>query len=488
MIEAKQLSLCGAWTIKAFMLLTCFGCGSAVAADHGGTYMIRADQPQQVIKGLGFEIQSDSIGSGHAGMPNEIVAVPHDLTPAEKVRFYQEMLHGFRYARLAMGLYLRGDDAEKKHIIERYPGQMDDLRSMQQISGIEGFDVEYWSPAPYWKQGMTYYGGSIRATDPAFLNAFSDAMIQDLKYLQGHGLRVVQWGLQNEPAIGLAKRKDQVHEPLNAQQSYASCHYTPEDYAAVLKVAAPKVRALLSNVQIHAPSWDGPAGPYAAEIRKDPELLKNIDGWTWHQIGHNSNDQIDLRDKYIRGADGKPVYQNEFEYQPWDTKKIASPFMNTGQALMNWMVFEKFADLVLAPRAEAGHQPGGGWLLPWILASGRYAAEQSPAKSTAGTLGVQPAELECNCWLLEISAVGFNATHCRRGQGRARPADPRLAQQGRQDWDCTFQPRRRGLYVSSCRCRGKCHHRTPLHYRRAQSPSRAEVRPKDRHYRTAAIV
>lgn len=340
MAEPKQFSLCGAWTIKAFMLLVCFGCGPALAADRGGTYRIRADQPQQVIKGLGVEIQSDSIGSGNAGMPDEIVAVPHDLTPAEKVRFYKEMLHGFRYSRLAMGLYLRGNDAERKHIVERYLGQMDDLRSMQEISGIEGFDVEYWSPAPYWKQGMTYYGGSIRATGPAFLNAFSDAMIQDLKYLRGHGLRIVQWGLQNEPAIGLSKRKDQVRDPLDAQQSYASCHYTPEDYAAVLKVAAPKVRALLPDVQIHAPSWDGPAGPYAAEIRKDPELLRNIDAWTWHQIGHNSNDQIDLREKYMRGANGKPVYQNEFEYQPWDTKKIASPFMNTGQALMNWMVFE----------------------------------------------------------------------------------------------------------------------------------------------------
>ncbi len=330
----------GAYSMKALTLLACLCGGTVFAANHGGAYKIRADQPQQVIKGLGFEIQSDSIGSGNDGMPDEVVAVPHDLTATEKTRFYQEMLHGFRYARLAMGLYLRGNDAEKKHIVERYPGQMDDLHSMQQVSGIEGFDVEYWSPAPFWKQGMTYYGGSIRATDPGFLNAFGDAMVDDLRYLEGHGLRIAQWGLQNEPAIGLAKRKDQIRDPLDAKQSYASCFYTPKDYAAVLKVAAPKVRALLPDVHIHAPSWDGPAGLFAAEIRKDPDLLKNIDGWTWHQIGHNSNDQIDLRDKYMQGADGKPVYQNEFEYQPWDAKKIASPFMNTGQALMNWMVFE----------------------------------------------------------------------------------------------------------------------------------------------------
>jgi hypothetical protein len=315
-------------------------CAAAQSQETGGTYTIRGDEPQQVIRGLGFEIQSDSIGSGNAGMPDAVIAVPHDLTPEEKVRFYREMLHGFRYARLAMGLYLRGNDVDGKHIIERYQDQMNDLHSMQQISGIEGFDVEYWSPAPYWKQGHTYYGGTIRSTDAEFVNAFSDAMVDDLKYLQRNGLRVVQWGLQNEPVVGLPRTNDKNRNAQDMQQSYASCYYTPQDYATVLKATAPKVRALLPTVEIHAPSWDGPAGQFAAEIRKDPALLNDIDSWTWHQIGHNSNDQIDLRAKYLQGAGGKPVYQNEFEYQPWDIKKIDSPFMNTGQALMNWMVFE----------------------------------------------------------------------------------------------------------------------------------------------------
>jgi hypothetical protein len=326
-------------TMAAVALSVVICTGSAFAAEKGGSYRIRGDQPQQVIKGLGFEIQNDSIGSGNTGMPDEVVAVPHDLTSSEKSRFYKEMLHGFRYSRLAMGLYLRGNDADQKHIVERYPGQMDDLRSMQDVSGLEGFDVEYWSPAPYWKQGMSYYGGSIRANDPAFIEAFSDAMVDDLKYLGAHGLHVVQWGLQNEPVVSHAKSTAK-KGTSDTQQSYGSCSYTPAAYAAVLKVTVPKVRVLLPNVQVHAPSWDGPAGLYAAEIRKDPNLLKNIDAWTWHQIGHNSNDQIDLQAKYMQGADGKPVYQNEFEYQPWDAKKIDSPFMNTGQALMNWMVFE----------------------------------------------------------------------------------------------------------------------------------------------------
>lgn len=325
--------------LRAIVVTACLAVGMPLMAQAGGDYTIRYDRPQQVIKGLGFEIQSDSIGSGNAGMPDDVVAVPHDLTPSERRRFYIQMLHGFRYARLAMGLYLRGTDTDQKHIIERYPRQMDDLRAMQDVSGIEGFDVEYWSPAPFWKQNKTYYGGTIASTDQTFLNDFSDAMVQDLRYMQAHGLRVAMWGLQNEPVVGLS-HKSTGKQNDGAKQSYASCYYTPDAYAVTLKIAAPKVRALLPDVQIHAPSWDGPAGKFAAAIRTDPQLLKNIDAWTWHQIGHDSNDQIDKRAQYLDGADGKPVYSNEFEYQPWDKPKFNSYFMNTGQSLMNWMVFE----------------------------------------------------------------------------------------------------------------------------------------------------
>jgi O-glycosyl hydrolase len=310
-------------------------------AQNKGDYTIRYDQPHQVIRGLGFEIQSDSIASGNAGMPEEVIAVPHDLTPQEKVRFAKEMLHGFRYARLAMGLYLRGLDAEQKHIVERYPGQMADLKQMQDLSGIQGFDVEYWSPAPYWKQNKTYYGGPIAGHDPEFVDQFSNAMVQDLRYLQAHGLRVAQWGLQNEPVVGHLKSTPSAVAGTDKGQSYSTCFYSPEDYHTVLAVTAPKIHALFPAVEIHAPSWDGPAGPYAAEIRKDPALLKQIDAWTWHQIGHNSNDQIALREKYLAGAAGKAVYQNEYEYQPWDKSiSLDGYFMNTGQALMNWMTFE----------------------------------------------------------------------------------------------------------------------------------------------------
>ena len=310
-------------------------------SQQSGDYKIRLDQPQQIIKGLGFEIQSDSIGSLNLGMPEEVVAVPHDLTLSERTRFYKEMLHGFRYTRLAMGLYLRGLDPDQKHIIERYPGQMNDLRQMQDVSGIEGFDVEYWSPPPAWKDSHSYYGGTLAAHDAAFFNDFSDALVQDVRYLREHGLRVAQWGLQNEPVFGMTPLNgEKVQAGTHPKMPYAIMFYSPADYATTLKYTVPKLRAYMPQLHIHANSWDGPSGPYAAEIRKDPELLKNINAWTWHQVGSNSNLQIDDQAKYMAGAGGKPVYSNEFEYQPNDLKTIPLPFMNTGQSLMNWMVFE----------------------------------------------------------------------------------------------------------------------------------------------------
>jgi O-glycosyl hydrolase len=337
-------SICRPFSLHgAFHVICAVGLLAATVmawAQDGSDYRIRADEPQQIIKGLGFEIQSDSIGSLNQGMPSEVVAVPHDLTPSERKRLYKHMLKGFRYTRLALGLYLRGLDADQKHIVERYPGQMNDLATMQRDAGIEGFDVEYWSPAPYWKSNKSFYGGTIAHDDPAFLESFSDAMVQDVRYLQAHGLHVSMWGLQNEPVFGMDPLTDEQGKQTVTKMPYGICYYSPKDYAATLHFVAPKLRTLIPDVQIQANSWDGPAGDYAAEIRKDPGLLSNLDAWTWHQVGENSNTQIDLRDKYMRGAGGKPVYSNEFEYQPRDLKKIDPPFMNTGQSLMNWMVFE----------------------------------------------------------------------------------------------------------------------------------------------------
>ena len=168
-----------------------------VRTDH--VYTVRTDIRRQTILGLGVEIQSDSIGSGNGGLPAKVTAVPHDLTATERTRFYSDLLKGFRYVRLAMGLYIRGLTSDDKNIVERYPNQMVDLRQMIQESGIEGASVEYWSPAPYWKISKSLIGGSLAQFDDGFLSDFGDAVVRDLDYLADNGIPIAMFSLQNEP-------------------------------------------------------------------------------------------------------------------------------------------------------------------------------------------------------------------------------------------------------------------------------------------------
>jgi O-glycosyl hydrolase len=308
--------------IHALTLLFC--AASAMAQTAAGRYTVRPDQPKQTIRGLGFEIQSDSIGSDNLGLPDKIVAVPHDLEPAERKRFYSEMLSGFRYCRLAMGLYLRGTDPDRKQVVERYPGQMRDLKEIQDAARIEGFAVEYWSPTPYWKSNGKYAGGTLKRFDPDFLSQFASALVEDVRYLQRNGLKVVQWGLQNEPPVD--------HE------KYSTCGYDGDQYYKAMKAVAPRIREAFPNVFIHADSWGGQSTAGSALIRRDPQLLKLVDGWTWHRIGADSNEQIQKAALFNDGAEGKQVFNNEFEYL--EGAASDQRFVNTAQSIMNWFVFE----------------------------------------------------------------------------------------------------------------------------------------------------
>jgi hypothetical protein len=303
------------------------GFSLAMVAAHAaeGRYRIRLDQPRQVIRGIGFEIQSDSIGSDNLGLPDKTVAVPHDLVPSERARLYREMLKGFRYCRLAMGLYLRGLDRTQSRVIERYPGQMRDLKELMDESGIEGFAPEYWSPAPHWKSNSSYRGGSLKQFDPEFLSKFADALVDDVRYLEAHGLRVSMWGLQNEPVVNHGK--------------YSTCGYTGDQYYRTMKVVAPKIKAAFPSLPIDADSWEGQHSAGGNLIRKDPELLRLIDFWTWHRIGQDSNDQIQHAARYTSEAAGKPVFSNEFEYLEGPASDLRC--INTAQSIMNWFVFEE---------------------------------------------------------------------------------------------------------------------------------------------------
>jgi hypothetical protein len=293
-------------------------------------FAIHPDRPLQVILGLGFEIQSDSIASGNLGLPDSFSSVPHDLVPEERARFYREMLRGFRYCRLAGGLYWRGLDAEGKHFVPRWPEQGAELREMVERAGIEGISFEYWSPAPYWKANRRLAGkqgentlrcfGKDFAADPVyhgdtgrFLADFARACRRDLETLRGLGLPVAMWGLQNEPTI---------------DAPYSSCVYTPAAYSRTFLAAAPQVRAFDPKVWITADDWDLASIRPALDGGKAAPLL---DAFVIHDVGCDS---AEVAGPVTPPGFSQPAYQNEYEY----IHGPASPdrCLNTVQHLMNW--------------------------------------------------------------------------------------------------------------------------------------------------------
>ncbi|WP_256011684.1 glycoside hydrolase family 30 beta sandwich domain-containing protein [Desertivirga xinjiangensis] len=304
----------------------------SLQAQKTGSYIVRHDKPQQIIWGLGVEIQNDAIGSGNRGLPDVEVAVPNNLVHSERKRFYKDLMKGFRYCRLAMGLYFRGLDSTRSRIVERYPNQLKDLKEMMDESGMEGISMEYWSPAPFWKSTNSYLGGTLKQSDEAFLNAFGDALCDDIRYLQKNGIHVSMWGLQNEPTLGSVGGL--ALGPKS--QSYSHCTYSPDLYYKAFKLIAPKIRSTIPKALIMVDSWEGNAGENAAIIRKDSALLNYVDSWVYHRIGSNSTDIRKESPKYNMNTFNKPVFQNEFEYQHPSSERLC---INTAQNVMNWMTF-----------------------------------------------------------------------------------------------------------------------------------------------------
>jgi O-glycosyl hydrolase len=299
-----------------------------------GNYTVHPNQPRQVIKGFGFEIQSDSIASGNKGLPEDTTSVPHDLTPDERTRFYKEMLKGFRYVRLAGGLYWRGLDADKKQFQGRWPEQLPELRDMIQQAGIEGASFEYWSPAPYWKANNSLEGWRGKGTenvlrcfgrnfrdDPdyhgdvdRFLSNFAQACRNDLQTLKDNGIPISFWGLQNEPF---------------ANTPYSSCIYGTATYSRTFKAVAPMIRAFDPNIAIIAdtgPSWKF---SYVRPVVDDPKTSSLVDDLVIHHVGTDSNDEFPPPE-----PSGKPRFENEYEYLDGPTSPDRC--LNTVQDIMNW--------------------------------------------------------------------------------------------------------------------------------------------------------
>lgn len=305
----------------------------AVPPADSSRFIIHQDRPKQLIAGLGFEIMSDSIGSGNVGLPEEPLGVPHDLVPAERLRLCNEMLHGFRYCRLAGGLYWRGLDAEMKTFRPRWPEQLSELSEMLVKAGIEGVSLEYWSPAPYWKANRKLFGGDKRtnrlrcfaedfANDPdyrgdveRFLDDFAAACRADIETLNAAGVPVVMWGLQAEP--------------FSPAATFPACVYDPEDYARAFRRVAPTIRAVDSRISIVADTSLSWQFPFIRSVLDDPESSHLVDILAIHLIGCDS--------RFVRPPtepSGKPRINNEFEYLFGPTTPARC--LNSVQVIMNW--------------------------------------------------------------------------------------------------------------------------------------------------------
>lgn len=335
-IEGERSGNLGLYSAGALLRVLSVGVDKAKGALEGN-YTVRHDEPQQTIWGLGVEIQSDSIASGNQGLPEDNHSVPHDLTQSERDRMYNDMLKGFRYLRMAGGLFYRGTDEDGKHLQERWDTQNEELAELIEKSGMEGINFEFWSPTPYFKANDGYrenpkYGLRCFDTDftgdkDAFLQDFADTIVEDFQYLKENGLPVVQFSLQNEPEW----RHD---------TGYSHCYYNADMYYQTVQKVFPTLKEAFPDIMIHADSLDGQYSGRSKKIIADPELLPYVDAWTHHYMGSDSNTQIDQANRLNsnKGRDDIYVYNTEFEYLDGRTSDWRC--INTAQSIMNWMTFE----------------------------------------------------------------------------------------------------------------------------------------------------
>lgn len=302
-------------------------------------YRVFPERTKQEIWGLGFEIQSDSIGSGNQGLPETRVAVPHDLVPEERRRLAREMLSGFRYCRLAGGLYWRGLSSGGRQLAPRWPEQLAELRELLGEAGVEGLSFEYWSPAPYWKANRRYVGAGkvdprnalrclapgfsedadYRGDEAHFLRDFGEAVVGDIRTLEAAGLRVSMWGLQNEPNVSNA--------------IYSACLYPDAaGYVRAYRAVAAAVRRHDPRILLFADTEGGFPKKIATGMN-DPEVAALVDAYVVHTVGAPSQNVLGVHARIRRELPRRPWFQNEYEYLTGG----ATPerCLNTVQHIMN---------------------------------------------------------------------------------------------------------------------------------------------------------
>lgn len=239
---------------------------------NGEVIFQKGNTVAQTYLGGYIEIQPDSWGgstavTGDVVQPSDSTAwgFPMSLSEASKAAIKNEILSGngfgISFIRFPMGFAYRGYrniDSETglaKNIGQRWDGQNTELSAwFSNISRLGGgLSVEYWCPAPYWLTGGAYYnadvnnelwaGGeyprtttleSIKASDTtqyaSQIDAFTDAIVNDLEYVHQNVAPVRMYTLATEPT-GSGKLK------------YGHCHWTSTVYNDIFAVLHPKVMA-----------------------------------------------------------------------------------------------------------------------------------------------------------------------------------------------------------------------------------------------------
>lgn len=329
-----------------------------------------AHSKSNVYAGGLIEVQPDSWDGttpvvGDIVQPSDPTAwgFPMDLSSSSKASIQNEMLSGdgfgVSFIRFPMGFGYRGyrnidsGTGLAKNIGQRFEGQNSALQSWFSsiIQAGGGLDVEYWCPAPYWLTGGAYYnanvnnvlwaGGqysrttaldSIRATDPtqyaAQIDAFTDAIVNDLEYVHQNVAPVRMYTLAAEPT-------------QNGRKKFGHCQWSQTLYNDVFAVLHPKVKASAT-----LSTYDGKENEVLMHMCADCEgfaignsMINDHPSWIWgysHDVMQPVNGETGTGADLIKSVSfptgsqtgWKNVFMCEYEYFSTTSKTNEFRFAN----------------------------------------------------------------------------------------------------------------------------------------------------------------
>ena len=243
------------------------GSGELEFLDTNVTRTVSATVDESLVKqeylGGYIEVQPDSWDGEITSTDSttKTWGFPFSLLPTERKRIKNDLFKGdekgIQYFRFPLGFAYRGyrniDETshKAKNIGERFTGQNTTLKEWFKDIAVNGGGLapEYWCPAPHWVTSGSYSGenylsaggsypqsttlASIKSTDNtqynAQIEAFADAIVDDLEYLHQNVAPVRMFGLQNEPTY--------------STQNYGACKYDAQTYNDVLEVVWSKIQA-----------------------------------------------------------------------------------------------------------------------------------------------------------------------------------------------------------------------------------------------------